>query len=90
MAQDDTPAKVATSAELGAWLPIATAPRNGDIFLAYRRGEMRDSWAMQREDGVVWNFGGSSFHERWNPAQVPTHWRPMLAPPEAPNVRGEA
>lgn len=64
-----------------AWQPIETAPRNGDIFLAYRHGEMRDSWAMQREDGVVWNFGGSSFHERWNPSRVPTHWMPMLAPP---------
>lgn len=82
MTDQATPAKVRLTDGLGAWQPIATAPRNGDIFLAYRRGEIRDSWAMQREDGVVWNFGGSSFHERWHADQVPTHWMPMPPPPK--------
>lgn len=36
MEQTDLSAKVASNDQLGAWLPIATAPRDGTTFIAAR------------------------------------------------------
>ena len=84
----------AQPAAVPRWRPIETAPKDGTPFLAYRpMGCMRESSALQRDDGVIWSFGAFSAHESTIGPLKPTHWMPLPAAPqapqqdEAPNVR---
>jgi DNA modification methylase len=66
------------------WQPIETAPRDGSTFLARRRARVgwpseaiRECYVVKRDDGCVWVFGGTSFHERTRPNNVPDEWMPI-------------
>lgn len=67
---------------MAEWMPIETAPRDGTVFLGYRRGRYAECCRVQRDDGEMWQFGGESgFHEHW-PHIRPTHWMPLPEPPK--------
>lgn len=64
------------------WHPIATAPKDDTVFLAYRNGQVRETRVLVRSDGELWSFGGIQWFPSVFPDRpLPTHWRPMLAAP---------
>ena len=65
---------------LGAWLPIATAPRDGTAVLCFRylHGKPTVETASWKPHADA--FGGQAWH--YAPGRDgPTHWMPMPAPP---------
>jgi len=71
----------AGQASKSEWQPIATAPKDGTVFLGYRDGKMRESYRVQRPDCEMWVFGGSSGAVEIAPQLKPTHWMPLPAAP---------
>lgn len=74
----------AARAAVPAWQPIETAPTDGTIFLAYRRGVVAMARRIPRDDCEMWHFGTENAAEEYWPGTRPSHWTPMLADPEAP------
>ena len=74
---DETPtgAASALSAGLGAWMPIATAPKDGSDILAYNP-------ATRKHVVVFWKRDAWIFPELVFSSSI-THWMPL---PDAPNV----
>lgn len=68
------------------WQPIETAPKDGVVFLGYKKGKFGplfgECYCTQREDGEVWTFRGSSGFSDIFPDVKPTHWMPLPTPPE--------
>ena len=86
MTQTDPPAKVASNAVLGAWLPIKTAPMAALCLLAVvdAVGERRVFVAETSHEGGQWRWlttvgwtGWGRLHTAW----TPTHWMNLPAPP---------
>jgi hypothetical protein len=65
------------------WQPIATAPKDGTSFLAYRNGRVADCYRVQRDDCEMFCFGGTSAATEVFALHRPTHWKPIPAPPRA-------
>jgi len=63
----DTPEQV-------GWMPIETAPKDGDSFLAFHPRERRYFIACFVLDGRLHNLSAN----RWGEA---THWMPLPPPP---------
>jgi len=76
-----TLAFAAGQASKSEWQPIATAPKDGTVFLGYRDGKMRESYRVQRPDCEMWVFGSSSGAVEIAPQLKPTHWMPLPAAP---------
>jgi len=81
---------------LGAWLPIATAPRDGTEVLLYAPGRLTyGAWAepsptphIKYQDGFAPEPEWDEFEPYWaswdggfTEAAPPTHWMPRPAPP---------
>lgn len=79
-----------STAGLGAWLPIATAPKNGDMVLVNDTTPGFTPWvAASWHDGDEWSGwvyddGDTADNNPLGPN--PTHWLPIPPLPEAPNV----
>jgi hypothetical protein len=68
------------------WMPIATAPKDGSEFLAYRRGAIATASRVPRDDCEMWVFGGYSAAVECWPDIKPTHWMPLPPPPLQPQA----
>lgn len=64
------------------WQPIETAPMDGTMFLAYRRGSFAAAYRVPRDDCEMWCFGGMSAAVEHSPGIKPTHWMPLPQPPK--------
>lgn len=64
-----------------AWQPISTAPKDGTVFLGYKRGQFRECYKVTRDDCDMWCFGGTSGADDLFPNIKPTHWMPLPKPP---------
>lgn len=90
MTDDATPGALRSSAGLGAWRPIETAPRDGTKVLAWNKGcghwvasfRLPTYGEPQNESHYVkeWRDGGG----RW---ATPTHWMPLPAEPKDDGMR---
>ena len=93
MTEEATPAKVRLTDGLGAWQPIATAPRDGTPVLIYmpeasRKRVMEAYWATPWEGAPEEQCWWSTPH---GPAgrgytilqKAVTHWMPLPAPPQS-------
>jgi len=69
------------SAQEPTWRPIETAPRDETMFLGYRRGTIRNTYLVPRDDCVMWSFGGVTSAVEVHPDLAPTHWMPLPSPP---------
>ena len=58
------------------WQPIETAPKDGTVFLGYKRGQFRECYKVPRDDCDMWCFGGTSGADDLFPNIKPTHWMP--------------
>ena len=63
------------------WQPIETAPKDGTVFLGYKRGQFRECHKVPRDDCDMWCFGGTSGADDLFPNIKPTHWMPLPKPP---------
>jgi len=63
------------------WQPIETAPKDGTVFLGYKRGQFRECYKVPRDDCDMWCFGGTSGADDLFPNIKPTHWMPLPKPP---------
>lgn len=63
------------------WQPISTAPKDGTVFLGYKRGQFRECYKVPRDDCDMWCFGGTSGADDLFPNIKPTHWMPLPKPP---------
>lgn len=86
MSDDGTPATVRLTDGLGAWQPIATAPRDGRRVLVWIADKNYTGHAFARlwfysTDG---RLGGGA--EGYNGDWRITHWMPLPEPPEVPNA----
>ena len=63
------------------WRPIETAPKDGTVFLGYKRGQFRECYKVPRDDCDMWCFGGTSGADDLFPNIKPTHWMPLPKPP---------
>ena len=63
------------------WQPIETAPKDGTVFLGYKRGQFRECYKVTRDDCDMWCFGGTSGADDLFPNIKPTHWMPLPKPP---------
>ena len=63
------------------WHPIETAPKDGTVFLGYKRGQFRECYKVTRDDCDMWCFGGTSGADDLFPNIKPTHWMPLPKPP---------
>jgi hypothetical protein len=81
MTESDTPAKVATSAGLGAWLPIATAPEGVMLLFADMRAAEARHWVFcgWRHSGLR----GDLVQMPDNTVRTATHWTKLPAPPRS-------
>ena len=83
---DDAARRVASapSDQLGAWQPIATAPRDGTAFLGYMPGR-RGYVARQDVCPMHWSaWGGGTWENSTSGHHIHdavTHWMPLPAPP---------
>ena len=90
MHKTDIPAKVALTAELGAWLPIETASKaeiDGQILTFRNYDGTESSYPAKRGQHGPWfqtSFWSSTFNLwiGWPPSVQPTHWMPIPAPPK--------
>ena len=64
------------------WQPIETAPKDGTVFLGYKRGQFRECYKVPRDDCDMWCFGGTSGADDLFPNIKPTHWMPLPAAPK--------
>ena len=66
------------SPAMGEWQPIASAPKDGEAFLAGRwaNGFLADQFFFR---GISWWEDGA-FHEV--AGHAPTHWQPLPEPPD--------
>ena len=74
-------ALVAELAKEYEWKPIETAPKDGTVFLGYKRGQFRECYKVPRDDCDMWCFGGTSGADDLFPNIKPTHWMPLPKPP---------
>ena len=63
------------------WRDIETAPKDGTVFLGYKRGQFRECYKVPRDDCDMWCFGGTSGADDLFPNIKPTHWMPLPKPP---------
>ena len=77
-ANEATIGAVASTAGLGAWMPIATAPKDGSDILAYNP-------ATRKHVVVFWKRDAWIFPELVFSSSI-THWMPL---PDAPNAVGK-
>lgn len=61
------------------WLPIENAPRDGTHIITYECDKYSVLWIEE-----AWWFEG-----KWEPADEPTHWMPLPAPPRDLREGGE-
>ena len=73
------------------WRDIETAPKDGTVFLGYKRGQFRECYKVPRDDCDMWCFGGTSGADDLFPNIKPTHWMPLPKPPaiDATMAQGE-
>lgn len=72
-----------------AWMPIESLPEGELAWLFTPNknglgGRQSVGYFIQRDDGKVWVFNGSSAHENLCRSQkwpMPTHWTPLPPPP---------
>lgn len=84
------PTNVGSNGGVAAWMPIATAPKDGKRIMVFEGGEAQIvAWRAMHYGRMDWgpDDGESVYCEG---AFRPTHWMPLPAPPEAPNDRGNA
>ena len=94
--QTTEPLALKSNAELGAWLPIATAPRNGDwVLLGGGQCDYDESsdnksrhvvgqWSEYRNGGTVASHWQFAWYDGgyYGEYEKPTHWMPLPAPPQ--------
>ena len=96
MTTEATPGNVRLNDGLGAWLPIATAPKDGTkilVFCPWLGVCGPATWDVcqhAKKPRPFWTHWGERI---WGTSRVredqPTHWMPMPAPPErAPSSEG--
>ncbi len=86
MTTESTPGALGSNEGLGAWLPIATAPRDGTRVLcvwACAWGQMvYEGWCQgigtARDGGDFWRS-----HSLVPVSGRPTHWMPLPPPPQS-------
>lgn len=71
------------------WRDIETAPKDGTVFLGYKRGQFRECYKVPRDDCDMWCFGGTSGADDLFPNIKPTHWMPLPKPPAMAKMRKE-
>ena len=81
-ANEATIGAVASTAGLGAWLPIETAPINGTAYDIWADGQ-RYTNMIRGGDGSHHPAGGGTFIYRSHRVFRATHWMPL---PDAPNA----
>jgi hypothetical protein len=88
-APNATPEAVCSTAMLGAWQPIETAPRDG-TWVLLTGGECFGEDDGERTVVAQWDeYGGGTWHFAWyddgyyGAYYGPTHWMPLPAPPES-------
>ena len=96
MSDERTPGNARLNDGLGAWLPIATAPRSelaGQILTFRDYGGLEESYPVFRGKSGAWfqtSFWSPKFSlwVGWPLNVQPTHWMPLPAGPvrQAPNV----
>lgn len=84
--QPAAPVSGATVQEAG-WLPIETAPRNGDMVLL-------TGFLFDRPSEGRWVATGEYLDEEWrerdgSPLHPPTHWMPLPEPPALSALKGK-
>ena len=64
------------------WQPIETAPKNGDMFIAYQNGSVYECrWVEYPPD--LDHRGSAGFLDMTNDGiEYPTHWMPLPEPPK--------
>ena len=64
----------------GGWLPIETAPRDGEFILVFQKEKTPVVAYMSQSVGLYSNLGWQSVpgDKRYKP----THWRPLPNPPK--------
>ena len=91
MSDKATPAVLGLSEGLGAWMPIATAPRDGTAILVFAGRVLMTRWYVHYMNGKPdpyrapeWEqqdmFGGMGSYQ--GPLE-PTHWMPLPAAPQS-------
>lgn len=90
MSKTDMPVKVASTAELGAWLPIETAPKDGTrimVFCPWVGVCGPANWDVcwfAKKPRPFWTHWGERI---WGTSRVredqPTHWMPLPDPPQS-------
>ena len=65
------------------WQPLETAPKNGDMFIAYQNGSVYECrWVEYPPD--LDHRGSAGFLDMTNDGiEYPTHWMPLPEPPKA-------
>lgn len=67
-----------SNADANGWMPIETAPRDGERFLAYSKGRHFDCWWYDNGYGEAW------WMDEADSEPNPTYWRPLPNPPVQP------
>ena len=89
MTTEIAPAKVRLSDQLGAWLPIAAAPRDADIWVYGLATVWTSSCPFLWQGQAGWDDDDSSWwttahDDKGEPLKViPTHWMPLPSPPQS-------
>lgn len=65
---------------LPSWQPFETAPRDGTLILAYRRGVVGVAARVQRDDCEMWSFAGETAAFEIYPRHRPSHWTSLPLP----------
>ncbi len=91
MTDQTTPDNARPNDGAGAWRPIASAPRDADVWVYGLAIIWANScpflWQGQAgwdEDGAIWLT--TAHDDKGSPLKViPTHWMPLPAPPKRPS-----
>jgi NTP pyrophosphatase (non-canonical NTP hydrolase) len=77
--------KALTQPDQSGWMPIESAPKDGNRFLAYEKTEENCIYeAWWEEDYLIGEWGEKvgGFDDDWDLQRKPTHWMPLPKPPQ--------
>ena len=90
MSKTDMPVKVASTAELGAWLPIETAPKDGTRIMVFcpwvgvcGPANWDVCWFAKKPRPFWTHWGERIWGTSREREDQPTHWMPLPDPPQS-------